>query len=139
LRPNAWPDAHLENFKGSEGLLSATVYRLLLTVQYVCLLPFIFFDDLYLMKVSYLPRTLSPKAVRLQVLVVEPRVHFPATSPDISGRYTGIRENGVLQISFVFPLLIIIPPLFLTHKRVSPPPEVCDSPDHAAQYHILGL
>jgi hypothetical protein len=38
--------------------------------------------------------------------------------------------------SFIyFPLLIIIPPLL--HNQLSPPLEICDSPDHAAQYHIL--
>jgi hypothetical protein len=33
-----------------------------------------------------------------------------------------------------FPLPVIIPPLLLTY--LSPPPEVCDTPDHAAHYHI---
>jgi hypothetical protein len=34
-----------------------------------------------------------------------------------------------------FPLIIIIPPLLHTH--LSPPHEVCDSPDQAAHYHTL--
>jgi hypothetical protein len=38
---------------------------------------------------------------------------------------------------FGFPPPIIIPPLL--HNHVSPPPELCDSRDQAAQYHILGL
>jgi hypothetical protein len=41
------------------------------------------------------------------------------------------------QSFFCFPLVIIIPPLFHTHP--SPLPELCDSPDHAGQYHIFGF
>lgn len=48
-------------------------------------------------------------------------------------------ESGDLQIPFVFPLLVIIPPLLLIHVCVSPPPETCERPYHAAQYHILEL
>lgn len=62
---------------------------------------------------------LSPQKVRF---VVEPRVHFPETSPDISGGYAGISESGDLQIPFVSPLLVITPPLLLIHVRVSPAP-----------------
>jgi hypothetical protein len=44
----------------------------------------------------------------------------------------------IFLLSFVgFPLLSIIPPL--AHTHVSPPPEVWDSPEQAAHYHILGL
>jgi hypothetical protein len=40
--------------------------------------------------------------------------------------------------SFVFPPMIsIIVPLL--HAHLSPPPEMCDRPDQAARYHILGL
>jgi hypothetical protein len=51
----------------------------------------------------------------------------------------GRRNNtlvGFLPSSSVFPLLIIIPPLLHTH--LSPPHEVCDSPDQEAHYHTLG-
>jgi hypothetical protein len=41
------------------------------------------------------------------------------------------------QSFFHFPLLIDI--LSLRHTHLPSLPEVCDSPDHAAQYHILGL
>jgi hypothetical protein len=37
---------------------------------------------------------------------------------------------------FCFPPLITIPPLL--HNHLSPPHEVCDSPDQAAHYHSLG-
>jgi hypothetical protein len=37
---------------------------------------------------------------------------------------------------FSFPLLIINLPLLQTH--LSPPDEVCDSPDQAAHYHTQG-
>jgi hypothetical protein len=46
-------------------------------------------------------------------------------------------EQGFLQVSLVFPLLTIIPSLLHTH--LSPLPEVCDSHDQAAHYHIHGL
>jgi hypothetical protein len=35
-----------------------------------------------------------------------------------------------------FPLLVIITPLL--HTNLSPPHEVCNSPDQAAHYHTLG-
>jgi hypothetical protein len=38
---------------------------------------------------------------------------------------------------FGFPPLITIPPLL--HTYLSPPHEVCDSPEQAAHYHTLGL
>jgi hypothetical protein len=42
----------------------------------------------------------------------------------------------VFLLVLSFPLLITIPPLLYTH--LSPPHEVCDSPDQAAHYHTLG-
>jgi hypothetical protein len=38
--------------------------------------------------------------------------------------------------SFHFPLIIIVLPL--PHTHLSPPPEVCHSPEQGAHYHILG-
>jgi hypothetical protein len=46
-------------------------------------------------------------------------------------------KHGFRRVYSVLPPLIIIPPLLHTH--LSLPPEVYDSPDHAAQYHILSL
>jgi hypothetical protein len=43
-------------------------------------------------------------------------------------------EQAFLEF-FGFPLLITIPPLLYTH--LSPPHEVCCSPDQAAHYHTL--
>jgi hypothetical protein len=49
-----------------------------------------------------------------------------------------IGTGALIWLSFFgLPPLILIPPLLHTH--LSPPPEVCDSPDQAAHYHILGL
>jgi hypothetical protein len=49
----------------------------------------------------------------------------------------GCTGTGPAASLFAFLLLIIILPLLHTH--LSPPSEVCDSPDHAAHYHILAL
>jgi hypothetical protein len=46
------------------------------------------------------------------------------------------RWSSLSQTFFGFAPLIIIPPL--RHTHLSPSPELCDSPDHAAHYHILG-
>jgi hypothetical protein len=48
-----------------------------------------------------------------------------------------ILRKGVLSFSFGFPLIIVILPFIHTH--LSPLPELCDSPDQAAQYHILKI
>jgi hypothetical protein len=51
----------------------------------------------------------------------------------------GIRGTGAgfPPSYYGLPLPVIIPPLLRTH--LSTPPEVRDSPNHAAHYHILGL
>jgi hypothetical protein len=54
-------------------------------------------------------------------------IHFP----------DNMALEQVSPSSFGIPLLVIIPPLLHTH--LSPLPEVFDSPDHAAEYHILSL
>jgi hypothetical protein len=46
------------------------------------------------------------------------------------------REMWLLE-QFLYPFLIIFPLLF--HMRLSPPAEMCDSHDQAAQYHILRI
>jgi hypothetical protein len=43
---------------------------------------------------------------------------------------------GTSQEFFGFLLLVRIPPLL--HNHLSPPHDVCDSPDQAAYYHALG-
>jgi hypothetical protein len=45
-------------------------------------------------------------------------------------------EQGSLILWF--PLLTIIPPLLYTTLSHTPP-ELCDSPEQAAQYHILSI
>jgi hypothetical protein len=52
----------------------------------------------------------------------------------LSGR---IGPGGGSPSVFGFLLLIIIPPLLHTH--VQPLPDVCDSPEQAAHYQILGV
>jgi hypothetical protein len=45
--------------------------------------------------------------------------------------------TGFCLSFFGFPVLIIILPLLGTHLSLSP--EMCDSPEQAAHYHILSL
>jgi hypothetical protein len=60
----------------------------------------------------------------------------PGRPCDIHGGQSGI-GTGFSPSFYNFPPLIIIPPLLHTH--LSPLFEACDSPDQAAQHHILGL
>jgi hypothetical protein len=69
--------------------------------------------------------------------------HCAKKTADFWSRWPGFNP-GWLQVSFEvdeealeqgFPPLIIIPPLLHTH--LSPPHEVCDSPDQAEHYHTL--
>jgi hypothetical protein len=78
---------------------------------------------------------ISAQAVRHRSLTAETGVNFRLTSCEIRGDRSGI-EEGYLRASSLSSLLIT-PSLLRSHP--SPPPEVCDSPDHAAHYHILGL
>jgi hypothetical protein len=55
---------------------------------------------------------------------------------DIRGG-SSVTGAGMPQRFFGFPLLIIPSPWHHTH--LSPPPVVCESPDHAAHYHFLVL
>jgi hypothetical protein len=66
----------------------------------------------------------------------EPQVQSQGTSRKFPG---GRNHTGptYLRVSLVSPFLNIIPPLL--HTYLSPPTEVCDNPDQAAPYHILGL
>jgi hypothetical protein len=70
-------------------------------------------------------------------LTAQTRFRTRVTSREIHCGRNGIGV-GISRIFLGFPPLIIITPL-LHNPFIAPPPEVCDSPDHAAQYHILGL
>jgi hypothetical protein len=69
-----------------------------------------------------------------RLLSAHTRLQPQLTSSDIRGGRHGT-EAGFLRVLW-FPPLIIIPPLLHTH--LSPPHEMCDSPDQAAHYHTLG-
>jgi hypothetical protein len=59
-----------------------------------------------------------------------------ATPYKIGGERSGF-EADYSPSFFRFPVRIIVPPLL--HTGLSPPSNVCDSPDQAAEYHSLGL
>jgi hypothetical protein len=71
----------------------------------------------------------TAQVVRRSLLTPEDRVQSRVNSCEIHG--------GPSWFLSQFPLPIITPPLLHTH--LSPPPVVCNSPDQAAHYHILGL
>jgi hypothetical protein len=71
---------------------------------------------------GFLPRGLEFSATSLHVRFV---------------MYEVAVEHVLFCVSSMFPQLIIISPL--PHSSLSPPPEVCDDPDQAAQYHFLSL
>jgi hypothetical protein len=76
-------------------------------------------------------------AVVRQLLTLEAQVQFQLT--DLSFVVDKVTLKQVLpppQNFFSVPLLIIPP--FL-HMHQSLPPEVCNSPNQAAHYHILGF
>jgi hypothetical protein len=62
------------------------------------------------------------------------RAQSRMTSGEIHGGWSGTGAD--FSPSFVFPPLIVIPPLLHTH--LSPPHGVCDSHDRAAHYHTIG-
>jgi hypothetical protein len=64
------------------------------------------------------------------------QVRSQVTLCEIGGAKSGTGA-GFTPSFFCFPLLIIIPPLLHTHLLL--PPEMCDSPDQAAHYHVLDL
>jgi hypothetical protein len=70
----------------------------------------------------------SPAEFQVQSLVTSRKIH---------GGLNGT-ETGFPSRFFGFSLIIIILPLLYTQLS-SPPPEVFDIPDQAAQYHLLGL
>jgi hypothetical protein len=76
--------------------------------------------------------------------------NWPLTSKECWGQenvglyiHSPIHIHGVVLnylstgTTLPFYLLILIPLLLLTH--LPPPPEMCDRPEQAAHYHILGL
>jgi hypothetical protein len=63
---------------------------------------------------------------------MEPLVEAQTTSYEICSELSGTRAGLSLNF-FSFPTLIIISSSLNTH--LSPPPEVYDSPEQAAQYH----
>jgi hypothetical protein len=73
---------------------------------------------------------------RRWLFTAETRVQSRVTSSEIHGGRSGWDYSRFVSQFFGAPLLIIIPPLLHTH--LSPPYEVCDSPDQAAHYHTLG-
>jgi hypothetical protein len=73
------------------------------------------------------------QAVRRWLPTSEPLVQSRLTLCEIRGGQNG-NGAGLHPSFFRFALLIAIPPLLHTH--LSLPHEVCDSPDHAAHYHI---
>jgi hypothetical protein len=62
------------------------------------------------------------------------RVQSHVTSCEIRSRRCGI-SAGLSPSFFGFLLSVNIPPLLHTHP--TSPPDMCDSPHHAAQYHII--
>jgi hypothetical protein len=70
------------------------------------------------------------------ILTVEPGIDSRLNSSEIHGELCGTTA-GFSVCFFGFPSLIMIPPLL--HICLLLPLEVCDSPDQAAHYHILGF
>jgi hypothetical protein len=73
---------------------------------------------------------------QLRLPTAEPLVQSRATSCEIRGGPSDT-EAGVFSYFIRFPPVshhATIAP----HSSATPPPEMCDSPDHAAHYHILG-
>jgi hypothetical protein len=79
----------------------------------------------------------TAEAARLCLLTVETAVQYRVTSSVVRRGRSG---TGAVFLRFLqfFPVnhQSIIPPLLCIH--LSPPHEVCDSPDKAAHYHTLG-
>jgi hypothetical protein len=70
-----------------------------------------------------------------EAVTAEPRIQSRMTSCEVGDERSALEQ--VYSTSFFgFPMLISILPLL--HTNLSLPPEMCDSCDRAANYHILG-